>query len=74
MDPSGLRKLEEEVGRLWVEIPLERRGSRHDIRHVYRRYVLDPGGEVQVLYCRDSDDERFIVLVYRHTPYYYEVG
>jgi len=74
MDPGGLRKLEEEVGRLWVEIPLERRGSRHDIRRVDRRYFLDPCGEVQVLYCRDSNDERFIVLVYRHTPYYYEWG
>ena len=36
MDPSGLRKLEEEIGRLWVEIPLERRGSRHDIEPVVR--------------------------------------
>jgi len=35
MDPGGLRKLEE-VGRLWVEIPLERRGSRHDIEPVVR--------------------------------------
>jgi len=26
------------------------------------------------LYCRDGDDERFIVLVFRHTPYYYEWG
>jgi len=72
MDPSGLRELEEEVGRLWVEIPLERREGRHDIRHIDRRYVLDPCGEVQVLYCRDSNDDRFIVLVFRHTPYYYE--
>ena len=74
MVPGGLRKLEEEVGRLWVEIPLERRGSRHDIRHIDRRYVLDPWGEVQVWYCRDSNDDRFIVLVYRYTPYYYEWG
>jgi hypothetical protein len=74
MDPDELRKLEEEVRRLWVEIPLERRGSRHDIRRVDRRYVLDPCGEVQVLYCRDSYDERFIVLAFRHTPYYYGWG
>jgi len=74
MDPGGLRELEEEVKRLWVEIPLERRESRHDIRHVDRRYVLDPCGEVQAWYCRDSNDDRFIVLVYRHTPYYYEWG
>jgi len=74
MDPGGLRGLEEEVGRLWVEIPLERRESRHDIRHIDRRYVLDPCGEVQVWYCRDSNDDRFIVLVFRHTPYYYEWG
>jgi len=66
MDSDELRGLEEEVGRLWVEIPLERRGSRHDIRHIDRRYVLDPCGEVQVWYCRDSDDERFIVLAFRH--------
>jgi len=31
-----------------------------------RRYVLDPCGEVQVWYCRDSNDERFIVLAFRH--------
>ena len=34
MDPGGLRKLEEEIGRLWVEAPLERREGRHDIRRV----------------------------------------
>jgi len=33
MDPGGLRGLEE-VGRLWVETPLERREGRHDIRRV----------------------------------------
>jgi len=34
MDSGGLRGLEEEVRRLWVEIPLEQREGRHDIRHV----------------------------------------
>jgi len=34
MDSDKLRGFEEEVGRLWVEIPLERREGRHDIRHI----------------------------------------
>jgi len=74
MDSGGLRGLEEEVRRLWVEIPLEQREGRHDIRHVDRRYVLDPCGEVQAWYCRDSNDERLIALAFRHTPYYYGWG
>ena len=36
MDPGGLRELEEEIERLWVEIPLERREGRHDIEPVVR--------------------------------------
>ena len=74
MDSDELRGFEEEVGRLWVEIPPGAEEGRHDIRHINRRYVLDPWGEVQVWYCRDSDGERFIVLAFRHTPYYYEWG
>lgn len=74
MDLRGMRELEEEIGRLWVELPRERRESRHDIRHVNKKYVLDPGGEIQVWYCRDRDNEMFIVLLFRWTPYYYEWG
>jgi hypothetical protein len=54
MDPEEMRELEEEVERPWVEIPKERGRSRHDIQHVDKEYVLEPGGEVKVWYCRDS--------------------
>jgi hypothetical protein len=70
MDSEEMRELEE-VKRMWVEIPKKRR-SRHDIRHVDKEYVLEPCGEVKVWHCRDSNGERFVALVFRHTPYFYE--
>ena len=42
-----IRELEEEIRRLWVEIPRERKKSGHDIEHVDKEYILDPGGEVR---------------------------
>ena len=72
MDLEEVRELEEEIRRLWVEIPRERKKSRHDIEHVDKEYILDPGGEVRVWYCRDSNGERFVVLVFRYVKYFYE--
>ena len=74
IDLEEIRELEEEVKRLWVEIPKERRKSRHDIEHIDREYILDLGGEVRVWCCRDSDGERFVVLVFRYVKYFYEWG
>jgi hypothetical protein len=35
-------------------------------------YILDPYGEIRAWYCRDSDGERFVVLVFRYVKYFYE--
>jgi hypothetical protein len=72
MDPEEIRELEEEIKRLWVEIPRERRKSGHDIKHVDKEYILDPGGEVRVWHCRDGNGERFMMLVFRYVQYFYE--
>jgi hypothetical protein len=40
MDLEEIRELEEEIRRLWVEIPRERMRSRHDIKHVDKEYIL----------------------------------
>jgi hypothetical protein len=74
MDLEEVRELEEEIRRLWVEIPRERMESRHDIEHVDKEYILDPYGEIRIWYCRDSDGERFVVLVFRYVKYFYEWG
>jgi len=44
IDLEEIRELEEEIKRLWVEIPKERKKSRHDIEHVDKEYILDPYG------------------------------
>jgi hypothetical protein len=72
IDLEEIRELEEEVKRLWVEIPKERKKSRHDIEHVDKEYILDPYGEIRIWYCRDGDGERFVVLVFRYVKYFYE--
>jgi hypothetical protein len=74
MDLEEIRELEEEIRRLWVEIPRERMRSRHDIKHIDREYILDPYGEIRVWYCRDGNGERFVVLVFRYVKYFYEWG
>ena len=63
-----------EVKGFWVEIPRERRAGRHEIFHVEKKYVAELGEEAQVWYCRDRDNKRLKVSVFRHTPYYHEIG